>query len=614
MMSYFRLVDIPGYGNLSAVTMCERLNIKSPNDAAQLKVAKDEVYLKGFYEGVMLVGPHAGMKVCDAKPLIKQAMVDAGDVLIYYEPESLVMSRSGEECIVALADQWYLAYGEPDWQDMISKHIHDPNSFNGYNNKIMEKFDQVISWLKDWACSRQFGLGTRLSWDDQFVIESLSDSTVYMAYYTIALFIQGSSDNLNGVKSPNKFNIQPEHMTDAVFDYIFLRKSYPSDCMIAEDLLRQMKDEFEYWYPMDLRVSGKDLISNHLTFSLYNHAEIWKDRPEMWPRGFYCNGHIMVDAEKMSKSTGNFLLMKECVDDYSADATRFAIADSGDSMEDANFDRSVANQAIISLFNEEEFIKSVLDDEKSGKLRNDEQVFMDRAFVNEINYMIERAYERYNALCFRDALQIAWFEMLIARDFYRDWAVRSGTTFHVDAIKLFLNAIAVMMSPIIPHWCENIWSTYLNNTTSICCAKWPVFQPYDPHLHKQYTFLRDSIKSMRLSMMKAKEGGKNKCYIYVATVYEPIKIEVLKYLQAMCGDDGSFPATIISDMKAFLEGREDLKKDTTMLMQFGSFMKKEAQECGRDILATEMPFDQISILQVCICMVGHQCICVYVYR
>ena len=57
--------------------------------------------------------------------------------------------------------------------------------------------------------------------------------------------------------------------------------------------------EFEYWYPFDLRVSAKDLIPNHLTMSLYNHVEIWKDRPEMWPKGIYCNGHIMVDAEKM---------------------------------------------------------------------------------------------------------------------------------------------------------------------------------------------------------------------------------------------------------------------------------------------------------------------------
>jgi leucyl-tRNA synthetase len=53
-----------GYGDKSAVTMYERLDIKSPKDTAKLKQAKDEVYLKGFYEGVMLVGECKGMKVC----------------------------------------------------------------------------------------------------------------------------------------------------------------------------------------------------------------------------------------------------------------------------------------------------------------------------------------------------------------------------------------------------------------------------------------------------------------------------------------------------------------------------------------------------------------------
>ena len=43
--------------------------------------------------------------------------------------------------------------------------------------------------------------------------------------------------------------------------------------------------------------------------ALYNHIEIWKDHPDLWPRGVYCNGHIMVDAEKMSKSKGNFLML-----------------------------------------------------------------------------------------------------------------------------------------------------------------------------------------------------------------------------------------------------------------------------------------------------------------
>ena len=48
-------------------------------------------------------------------------------------------------------------------------------------------------WLQQWACSRSFGLGTRLPWDPQYLIESLSDSTIYMAYYTVCSKLQGPS-------------------------------------------------------------------------------------------------------------------------------------------------------------------------------------------------------------------------------------------------------------------------------------------------------------------------------------------------------------------------------------------------------------------------------------
>ena len=33
--------------------------------------------------------------------------------------------------------------------------------------------------------------GTRLPWDPQYLIESLSDSTIYMAFYTVAHLLQG---------------------------------------------------------------------------------------------------------------------------------------------------------------------------------------------------------------------------------------------------------------------------------------------------------------------------------------------------------------------------------------------------------------------------------------
>lgn len=53
----------------------------------------------------------------DAKPKIKEDLVGRGEAILYSEPERSVTSRSGDECVVALTDQWYLCYGESEWRE-----------------------------------------------------------------------------------------------------------------------------------------------------------------------------------------------------------------------------------------------------------------------------------------------------------------------------------------------------------------------------------------------------------------------------------------------------------------------------------------------------------------
>ena len=53
--------------------------------------------------------------------------------------------------------------------------------------------DATIDWLHEHACSRSYGLGSKLPWDPQYLIESLSDSTIYNAYYTVAHLLQDGS-------------------------------------------------------------------------------------------------------------------------------------------------------------------------------------------------------------------------------------------------------------------------------------------------------------------------------------------------------------------------------------------------------------------------------------
>ena len=55
-----------------------------------------------------------------------------------------------------------------------------------YPEAARKNFEAVIEWLQEKACTRKSGLGTKLPWDKKWIVETLSDSVIYMAYYTIA--------------------------------------------------------------------------------------------------------------------------------------------------------------------------------------------------------------------------------------------------------------------------------------------------------------------------------------------------------------------------------------------------------------------------------------------
>lgn len=290
------IIEIPKMGDKSAVFMCDKFKVKSQNDKKKLEEAKKEAYKGGFYKGIMLVGEADGVKgmtVYEAKDVCKTKMCAKGEAFTYYEPEQEVVARSGCACVVAYLDQWFIKYGEPSWAERVRGHIKDTANFETYTSATRKAFTEVVDWLKEWACSRNFGLGTLVPFDERFVIESLSDSTIYMAYYTIAHLLQGRKDSKDYTGDGGKHSrlgIKPEQLVPEVFDYIFLSKGYPPDCGIEQAKLDKLRESFEYWYPMNLRVSGRDLVQNHLAMLLYNHAAIWHERPEMMPRGFYVNG------------------------------------------------------------------------------------------------------------------------------------------------------------------------------------------------------------------------------------------------------------------------------------------------------------------------------------
>lgn len=264
------IIETPSYGNLTAPFLVKSLKISSSKDTKQLEQAKELAYKEGYYQGIMTYGDFKGSKVEDAKPKVRKQLLDSGFGFAYAEPERKVVSRSADECCVALMDQWYLDYGEESWKDLALEHVAnaDGSGMHSYSSETQNAFKAVLNWLNQWACARTYGHGSKLPWDPKFMVESLSDSTIYMAYYTVAHYLHNDySGKTQGIGS-----IRPEQMTDEVWDYIFSRGDLSQEaaeaCAIPTTTLDTMRREFEYWYPVDVNVSGKDLVPNHLVCAL----------------------------------------------------------------------------------------------------------------------------------------------------------------------------------------------------------------------------------------------------------------------------------------------------------------------------------------------------------
>ncbi|KAI8819678.1 uncharacterized protein EV422DRAFT_533886 [Fimicolochytrium jonesii] len=514
--SFPSIIRTPNYGDRAAETAVKKYKINSQKDKLQLAEAKAEVYKEGFYQGTMIIGNHAGKSVQDAKPLIRDELIAQGLAFPYCEPEGLVISRSGDECVVTLAPQWYMDYGEEQWRKLAEECLSQMELFSP---ETRNQFERTLEWLKQWACSRSFGLGTKLPWDPQYLIESLSDSTIYMAYYTVAHMLHGG--NLNGSK-PGSANIKPEQMTDDVWDYIMLRGPAPSNTAIPQATLDAMRREFEYFYPLDLRVSGKDLIPNHLSFFIYNHTAIFPK--EHWPKAIRANGHLLLNNEKMSKSTGNFLTIRDALMTFGADATRFALADAGDGVEDANFLMKTAEDAILKLYTEREWIVEVLATGAEGKLRTGEFTWNDRVFQAEIDKLILDAQAAYEGMHYREALKVSFYDFTNARSEYRKSTTGQGVGIaavegedyegmHWDLVRRYVEVQALLLAPLVPHWCEFVWSELLKKPESIKSALFPTITGTpDASLLSAATYIRSLASKIRsaedqVARKKQKKGS-----------------------------------------------------------------------------------------------------------
>ena len=306
------ILDIEGYGEYPARDAVEEFGVDSSDDPA-LEEAVQEVYSREFHEGILreMYGEYAGEVVQDVRDELAADFRARGAFDAMYEFSEGVVCRCGGDVEVAEQDTWFLRYDDPEWKERAHEAV---DRLDAIPENTRDQYDHTVDWLNEWPCIRNFGLGTRLPWDDEFVIEPLSDSTIYMAYYTLAHRIE---------------EVPVEDLDRAFFDALF----YGADAVEGPDeRALDLREEFEHWYPVDYRCSGNDLINNHLTFYLFHHADLFE--PENWPEGITVMGMGLLEGEKMSSSKGHVVLPGEAIEEYGADTVRFFLLNSAEPWQD----------------------------------------------------------------------------------------------------------------------------------------------------------------------------------------------------------------------------------------------------------------------------------------
>jgi leucyl-tRNA synthetase len=446
-----QVIELSGYGKHPAREICERLEVANQKDH-KAEQATEELYRVEAHGGKMIVGKYRREKALIAKERIKQDMLAEGKALLMHDIiNGPIYCRCGTLCVVKKVEgQWFINYGDERWKEQVKECLKQVNIIP---HKTIVEYEYTIDWLKEKACVRASGLGTPFPFDRTQIIESLSDSTIYMAFYTLSHYLRG---------------VDAEKLSPEFFDYVLLGKGEAKQLSftsgIDEQLLQNMREEFLYWYPLDSRHSAGDLIHNHLTFFLFNHVAIFSQ--ELWPKQIVTNGFVLMEGKKMSKSMGNILPLREAIKKYGTDVVRFSVVSGADLSQDADFNSTMA-EGISSRMNSIAILVERCNEFSA------ESNSVDRWLLSAIHKKIKTSEELYKNLELRGIAQEALYSAVNELKWYLR---RDGKNRNV--MREYLEYLALLLAPFMPHFSEEMWEKlgkkeFVKDSEFVSLAEWP---------------------------------------------------------------------------------------------------------------------------------------------
>lgn len=506
-----------------------KLGIKSIKDNEKLDQATTTLYKTEHHSGKMLVEPFKDVAVSKAREqVINEQTGKAFEKL--WDFKETVICRTGGNVIVSLEESWFIQYGKKEWKKKAREVF---NNVDVIPNHYKESFDYTIDWLESWPCIRNFGLGTNLPFDNEFVIEPLSDSTIYMAFYTITHLLN---------------DISSSQLKPSLFNYVFRGKgdlkSVSEDTIIPRETIQEMRASFEYWYPLDWRTSANDIVQNHLTFFMFHHSVFFEKKH--WPKGIAIWGMGNVEGKKMSSSKGNVKLPETAIKSYGADTVRLFLFSSVEPWQNFNWEEKEVEKYKNKI---KAFYDTTTNLYNTGEERD--KNILDLYVESKTQSIIEtstKALERYET---RKAVMTGFFELNNLINNYVMYVTPRKKT-----INYLLETQIKLLNPFTPHVCEELWE-HIGKAGLLANAKYPVKEQERIHENSLYGFeIITTIRTDIRELQKLVDFNPTKATVIIADEWKRIFYKDLRNVLEQRPSFGEAMSTLVQPRK---EHAKDVK-------------------------------------------------------
>ncbi len=261
-------------------------------------------------------------------------------------------------------------------------------------------------------------------------------------------------------------------------------------------------EDYRAFYPTSVLVTGYDILF------------LWVSRMEV--SGYHFDGRHPFEAvmlhglvldekgKKMSKSKGNVVDPLELVNEYGADALRFALIHLATGGQDIRFDRrwvEMGRNFANKLWNAARF---VFMNREGFEAKTDEPTLADRwmaARLREGIRNITQLYDAYElALASREVYQLVWSE-------FCDWyieaakpALRAGNAATLRGLETALEALLKLLHPFMPFVTSEIYTALKQDPEAeLALAGWPEAEAFaaDEEALAAFKVLQDAVTATR---------------------------------------------------------------------------------------------------------------------